>query len=627
MRFVARWRDIALALALVASSAPRAWAQDRAPAGQNDSNAIADSAATDSLAAGQDSTAAADSTLVPPGFPVVLRGDTLLTVRARVGAFAPEERAEAIRDRILAISRDPEADTDSVYLQVDGARIDLFVDGRIVLTVTDEDAAAERMDRAALAEAWREAVQGGLERQSFLWLVRSIALGVFGVFLLGLVIYWVFRVVNTWLFPRGQEWIEANRGGRIPAVRLQKLEFLSAERTADLLAGAMEVARIVVLGLLVVVAVPAALGLFPWTQGIASRLVGYVMDPATTGWRALLDYLPNLFTIAVIVVATHFALKLIALVFRGVASGTLRIDGFHRDWAMPTYRIVRFLVIVLAAILIWPYLPSSDSPAFRGIAAFLGLLLSFGSAGAVANVVGGMVIIYMRPFQEGDRVKIADTVGDVVGRTLLVTRVRTIKNVDITIPNAMILSSHIVNFSSSARKHGLILHDSVTIGYDAPWRQVHELLIEAARRTESCELEPPPFVLQTALDDFYVRYEINVYTRAPNRMAGTYSELRTHIQDLFNEAGLEIMSPHYAAARDGSRIAIPEDYLPPAYEAPPFRFAGLYKKVGGQGEAGGDAGAGSSPIPTDRGAVLSAEVEAEAADPGPDLFSQEADGA
>jgi small-conductance mechanosensitive channel len=627
MRFVPRWRDIALALALVAGTAPGAWAQERAPAGQRDSSAIADSAAADSLASSQDSAPAADPTLLPPGFPVVLRGDTLLVIRARVGVFGPEERAEAIRDRILSISRDPEADTDSVYLQADGARIDLYVDGRIVLTVTEEDAAAERLDREALAEAWREAVHEGLARQSFLWLVRSIALGVFGVFMLGLAIYWIFRVVNTWLFPRGQQWIETNRGGRIPAVRLQKLEFLSAERTADLLAGALEVARIVVLGLLVVFAVPAALGLFPWTQGIASRLVGYVMDPATTGWRALVDYLPNLFTIAVIIVATHFALKLIALVFRGIGSGTLRFDGFHRDWAMPTYRIVRFLVIVLAAILIWPYLPSSDSPAFRGIAAFLGLLLSFGSAGAVANVVGGMVIIYMRPFQEGDRVKIADTVGDVVGRTLLVTRVRTIKNVDVTVPNAMVLSSHIVNFSSSARKHGLILHDSVTIGYDAPWRTVHELLIEAARRTESCELEPPPFVLQTALDDFYVRYEINVYTRAPNRMAGTYSELRTHIQDLFNEAGVEIMSPHYAAARDGSRIAIPDDYLPPAYEPPPFRFAGLYRKVGGRGEPGGEAGAASGAIPIDPDAVPSADTDAETVDPGPDLFSQETDGA
>jgi small-conductance mechanosensitive channel len=206
-----------------------------------------------------------------------------------------------------------------------------------------------------------------------------------------------------------------------------------------------------------------------------------------------------------------------------------------------------------------------------------------------------MVIIYMRPFQEGDRVKIADTVGDVVSRTLLVTRVRTIKNVDITIPNAMVLSSHIVNFSSSARRHGLILHTSVTIGYDAPWRQVHDLLIEAARRTESIELEPPPFVLQTALDDFYVRYEINAYTQAPNRMAGTYSELRTHIQDLFNEAGVEIMSPHYSAARDGGRMAIPDDYLPPGYEPPPFRFAGLYRRVEGSAagaERGSAAGSG-----------------------------------
>ena len=193
-------------------------------------------------------------------------------------------------------------------------------------------------------------------------------------------------------------------------------------------------------------------------------------------------------------------------------------------------------------------------------------------------MISGIVLTYMRPFQVGDRVKVADTTGDVVGKNLLVVRVRTIKNVEVTIPNAIVLSNHIINYSTCARENGVILHATVTIGYDAPWRKVHELLLQAAARTGGLLTTPAPFVLQTALDDFYVHYEINVYTDQPNQMATIYSELRAHIQDAFNEAGMEIMSPHFTTARDGNRIAIPDQYLPQSYQAPSFRVRSVDTK-------------------------------------------------
>jgi small-conductance mechanosensitive channel len=178
----------------------------------------------------------------------------------------------------------------------------------------------------------------------------------------------------------------------------------------------------------------------------------------------------------------------------------------------------------------------------------------------------------MRPFQLGDRIKIADTTGDVMEKTLLVTRIRTIKNVDVTIPNAMVLSSHLINYSSSSKDHGLILHSSVSIGYDAPWQKVHELLIAAARTTTHLLAQPEPFVLQTSLNDFYVTYEINAYTDQPNLMATIYAELHQNIQDTFNEAGVEIMSPHYTQLRDGNKTAIPDQYLPKSYQTPGLRI-------------------------------------------------------
>jgi small-conductance mechanosensitive channel len=235
----------------------------------------------------------------------------------------------------------------------------------------------------------------------------------------------------------------------------------------------------------------------------------------------------------VIVVVVFYLLKFIHLFFTGIERGAIRFRGFYREWADPTYKIVRFMVIIFAAIMIYPYMPGSDTAAFKGISIFLGVLISFGSSSAIANVVAGIVMTYMRPFHIGDRVKIADTMGDVIAKTLLVTRVRTIKNVDITVPNAMVLSSHIINFSSSANRRGVILHTAVTIGYDVPWKKVHELLIAAADGVERIQEEPKPFVLQTGLNDYHVTYELNAYTDKPR------SGRRDHVAGLQRRAGRE----------------------------------------------------------------------------------------
>ena len=211
---------------------------------------------------------------------------------------------------------------------------------------------------------------------------------------------------------------------------------------------------------------------------------------------------------------------------------------------------------------------------------FAGFLLSLGSAGAMSHVLGGAVLTYTRAFQVGDRIQIGDSEGDVIEKTLLVTRIRTIKNVDISIPNASVLGRRIVNYSSSARQRGLILHTAVTIGYDVPWQKVHQLLIDAARRTTNVQSDPQPFVLQTALDDFYARYELNAYTDRPLESAQTYSDLHQNIQDTLHEGGIELLSAHYTAVRDGNTAAVPRRYLPDDYEAPGFRITPTGTAVG-----------------------------------------------
>jgi len=401
--------------------------------------------------------------------------------------------------------------------------------------------------------------------------IEGIALLIFYTFLL-IAIGKGAALFQRYLTMKCDSW----NGTKIRSIKIKTIEVLSAERTVDFLKLLTKVVRFGLLIIIIYSYITIAFSLFSFSKTWANTLLGYVLTPLKLVVYTFLNFLPNLFFIIVIVFVFNYLIKAVKFFFMEIDKGTLEFPGFHRDWAVPTYKIVRFMIIALEVVVIFPYLPGSNSPAFQGVSVFLGILFSFGSGSAISNMVAGIVLTYMRPFKIGDRVKIADTMGDIMEKTLLITRIRTIKNVDITIPNSMVLGAHIVNYSSSDKGVGLILNTTVTIGYDSPWRQIHELLISAAFETKFILKEPKPFVLQTSLDDFYVSYEINAYTKESNKMAIIYSELHSKIQDKFNEAGVEIMSPHYGAMRDGNQTAIPPDYLPKEYKAPSFRIFGLY---------------------------------------------------
>ncbi|RYZ77702.1 MAG: mechanosensitive ion channel family protein [Proteobacteria bacterium] len=373
------------------------------------------------------------------------------------------------------------------------------------------------------------------------------------------------------IFPKIHSRISSSEGRIIKSVKIQSFELLNAARITGFLHWLVSAFRIAVTLLALYIYIPLVLSFFPWTSSWSPKLLGYVVTPFVTLFHVVVDYIPKLFFVIAITLITRYVLKLIRFFFAEIGQGNLRFEGFYKEWADPTYKLVRVIVVAFAFVMAFPYLPGSHSPAFQGVSVFLGLILSFGSSSAIANIVAGVVITYMRPFKIGDRVKIADTMGDVLEKNLLVTRIKTIKHVEITIPNSMVLGSHIVNYSTAAADEGLILNTTVTIGYDVPWRKVHELLIEAGNRTERVDKTKKIFVLQTALNDFYVAYELNAFTSLPNQMASIYSELHAHIQDSFNEAGVEIMSPHYGALRDGSGIAIPDSYKVSMTEAPGFK--------------------------------------------------------
>ena len=503
---------------------------------------------------------------------VLLEGKPLFPIKAQVLSFSPADRARTISNRLEKLVRDPLFRIESIKSINGDSTTDIVAGDKVLLSVTEADAVASGKPRPVLADEYTQQLKSALELRSKEFSAHSITLGIIYSVVATVSLLFLIILINQML-PRILLLLETWKGRYIRTLRLQSIEVLHEDRIVAVIGTTIKTIRIVLYLLLITFYIPLVMSFFPWTRGYSSKYADYVINPLEKIGGAIIGYLPNVFIILVISFITHFVIKFTAFIFSELESRTISILGFYPEWAKPTFRIARFLIIVFALVAAFPYLPGSESPAFKGISVFVGVLISLGSSSAISNIVAGIMLTYTRAYKLGDRVKIADTVGDVIEISSLVTRIRTIKNVDITVPNSMVLGSHITNFSSSAQEYGLILHTTVTIGYDAPWRTVHDLLISAARATRNILEHPEPFVLQTSLDDFYVSYQINAYTDKPSDMARTYSELHTNIQEKFNEGGVEIMSPHYSSLRDGNMATIPESYLPGTYRKPSFRVS------------------------------------------------------
>jgi small-conductance mechanosensitive channel len=494
--------------------------------------------------------------------PVSIDGETLMFLRG-VTSYPAEKRAAATRDRIIALARDDDFDIAGLSLVESEDRSEIAAGDEVIVRVFDADAELEKIDRPILAQVYLEkigqAIEDYREVRSGPVLLQG-ALYAIAATVVMLVLIWGVRRLFRWLV----RWSEENVQQGVQELASKSRNLIQAGPVWTVIAGLLRLLRTVIYLMIAYTYLNTVLGLFPWTRPVAKVLFKLILDPLASLWFGFLGALPSLAFLVVLWFVVKYLLQLIRAFFRGIKRGRITLEGFDPDWATPTYKLVRLAVIAFAVVIAYPYIPGSDSMAFKGVSVFAGVLLSLGSSSFIANSIAGLSMTYRAAFREGDRIKVGDVVGTVEEIKLMVTKVRTPKNEQVIIPNSNILNDNVTNYSYMARRDGVILHTVVGIGYDTPWRQVEALLLMATERTDGLKKDPPPFVLQKSLGDFAVNYELNAYCDDEHRMPALYSALHANIQDVFNEHGVQIMSPAYEADPVGPKIVPPEKW----YEAP-----------------------------------------------------------
>jgi len=495
--------------------------------------------------------------------PVTLDGEELFYVRG-ITAYPARERAKTISGQVRALAADRSVSPDSLRAVESDGRTSLVAPGYFVVWIFDADAEDEGIPRSILAEALRKKIVLAVEtyredRAPGALLTRSIYA------LAATVVALVLLLVTIRIFRSLYKLLEPRLTSRIEGLRVKSGDAIRIEPLWMLIRGLIATARVLTIIVIVYFYLNFALALYPWTRALSKQIFAVVLDPLRSMGAGLVGALPGLIFIAILVIIARYLLKAVRLFFAGIDQKRVAFAGFESEWAWPTYRIVYVLIIALTVVFAYPHIPGSDSGAFKGVSILLGVLVSLGSSSTIANVIAGYTLIYRRTFRIGDIVRINDIEGMVSERAMLVTHVRTIKNEDIVVPNSMILAGTVTNYSTLARTRGLILHTSVGIGYETSWRQVEAMLLLAAERTAGLLKDPPPFVLQKALGDFAVTYELNAYTDDPTGKVRLYAELHRNILDAFNEYGVQIMTPAYEGDPERPKT-VPKDqwFSPPA---------------------------------------------------------------
>lgn len=479
---------------------------------------------------------------IAKGHPVRLFNDTLLEIYAPLGSFTAELRAKDAHEKILALFQNNTYHPDSFSIQPFTDYFNIMYGQTTILTVSSYDALWMNQTKQQLARTYLENIKFSIDRNRVEHSWEKVALRWTQVLIIVVVAALLLRLLS-----RGGlkliRMLGRHKPGVIRDVRIRNYELFSAAFLLKVLIRVLYILRIIFMGVIVYFAVSFILNVFPQTQPYTRKLWDWVLDPVKDVGLSIVHYIPNLFKIAAIIIFFRYIIYAFRYFSLEVEKGDLKLRHFHPEWARTTYQIIRIVLIAFCIVFVFPYLPGSDTIAFKGISVFAGVLISFGSSTAISNTIAGFVITYMRPFKVGDWIKVGNDTGRVKEKTVLVTRIETINNEEITIPNSSILSKHTINYSSTGSEGGLVITATVTMAYAVEWRKVHEVLREAACRTEYTNKEKEPYVFQNTLDSYYVTYQINVYTQEPDKMYFIHTALLQHIQDGFKAAGIDLHLP------------------------------------------------------------------------------------
>jgi small-conductance mechanosensitive channel len=488
--------------------------------------------------------------------PVRIDGRQLFYVSG-ISSYPAGQRAAKIVKRIKNAAENPSISPDSVKIVTIDNMFQIYAGPEFIMTVHAIDSENEGVNQNTLAgviqSKTKEILEIYRENRSRPILIKKLIFGIAALLLMVVVI-----LVYLWLTRLIESIIKKRLKSRIENLEDKSYKLIRSEQFWKIFNLAYRSLKVIILVILIVAFLEYILGLFPWTNNIAVSVLELIVNPITAIANGIIGYLPSLVFLIIIFVITRYILKLIKLLFAGIGKGAIVVKGFYPDWAMPTFKILRIFIIAFAVIVAYPYIPGSGSVAFKGISVFLGVLVSLGSSSFIGNIIAGYSMTYRRAFKIGDRIEVDGKIGFVEEQTMLVTRLRSHKNEEIIIPNSVLMNSHIINYSTKEAEKGLILHTTVGIGYETPWRLVDSMLMTAADRTEGILKDPAPFVLKTSLGDFAINYELNAYCKDVNEILMYYNILHQNILDVFNENNVQIMTPAYMADTEKPKV-VPKD--------------------------------------------------------------------
>jgi small-conductance mechanosensitive channel len=467
----------------------------------------------------------------------------IIEFRATVFGRDPAERA-AVATRVLDDLVDDRILSPVSASPVEGGSL-ISVGGRLVLGISqlDVDELAGETMTAVVSQTIARlevALAEAAEARRASTFVRATTLSAVALILATVIIWGLGRLrraaVARLAVLAETTMAKAGLGGRETLHRSKLLDFQRS----------LVLSISIGLKLLVVYAVSTfVLQLFPYTRPWGESLSGYLLRTLATLGLGIVYAIPGLFTVLIIVVLTRIVVRLAGLWFAAVERGRIAVSWMYPETARPTRRLITALIWLFAVIVAYPYLPGSNSDAFKGVSVFVGVIVSLGSSGLMNQIMSGFVVTFSRALRVGSYVRIGDIEGTVTHLGVLSTKVRTLMAEEVTIPHAVVVAQTATDYSRTGDAPSVLTPISVTIGYDAPWRQVHALLLRAAERTPGLRADPKPHVLQSALEDFYVRYTLYVALDRQQDRLIVIDELNRNIQDAFNEFGVQIMSPNY----------------------------------------------------------------------------------